>query len=137
MGKNMTGSFSRSKGFTLVEIMIVVAIIALLTAIAIPYLLRARITGNEASARGTLKTISTALETYALSNGTYPLDPAGLLGQVPPYLSKDYFSAPLSGYTYTPTLDLYTYTIVAAPLNSSYGNKTFTMATGGVLTESP
>lgn len=127
----------RPRGFSLVEIMIVVAIIALLTSIAIPYLMRARITGNEAAARATLKTISTALETYALSNGAYPLDPAALLGQVPPYLTKDYFSSTLSGYNYTPTLTLYTYSVVAAPQNSSYGNKTFTITTGGILTESP
>lgn len=48
------------KGFTLIELMIVIAIIAIIAAIAIPGLLRARISGNEGSAVGTLRTMSTS-----------------------------------------------------------------------------
>ncbi|HDN86584.1 MAG TPA: type II secretion system protein, partial [Candidatus Omnitrophica bacterium] len=67
------------KGFTLVEIMIVVAIIALLAAIAIPNLLRARITANESAAQANLRTISTALENYAAANnGSYATDESDL-----------------------------------------------------------
>jgi prepilin-type N-terminal cleavage/methylation domain-containing protein len=50
----------RSRGFTLIELMIVIAIIAIIAAIAIPNLMAARKHGNEASAIGALKTIVTA-----------------------------------------------------------------------------
>ncbi len=50
----------RRGGFTLIELMIVIAIIAIIAAIAIPNLLRSRMSANEASASGAMRTISTA-----------------------------------------------------------------------------
>ena len=55
------------KGFSLIELLIVVAIILIIAAIAIPNLLRSRIAANEASAVGSIRTINTAQVTYASS----------------------------------------------------------------------
>jgi type IV pilus assembly protein PilA len=59
----------KNKGFSLIELLIVVAIILIIAAIAIPNLLRSRIAANEASAVGSLRTLNTAQVTY---NTTYP-----------------------------------------------------------------
>jgi prepilin-type N-terminal cleavage/methylation domain-containing protein len=58
-----------SKGFSLIELLIVVAIILIIAAIAIPNLLRSRIAANQASAIGSIRVINTAEVTYSSSYG--------------------------------------------------------------------
>ena len=58
----------KAKGFSLIELLIVVAIILIIAAIAIPNLLRSRIAANEASAVGSIRTINTAEVTYSSSS---------------------------------------------------------------------
>jgi prepilin-type N-terminal cleavage/methylation domain-containing protein len=69
-----------SRGFSLIELLIVVAIILIIAAIAIPNLLRSRIAANQASAVGSLRTLNTAEITYATTYNTGYTATLGNLG---------------------------------------------------------
>jgi type IV pilus assembly protein PilA len=69
----------KQKGFSLIELLIVVAIILIIAAIAIPNLLRSRMAANEASAVGSVRTINTAEVTYSTTYGI-GFGPLGALG---------------------------------------------------------
>ncbi len=73
----------KQKGFSLIELLIVVAIILIIAAIAIPNLLRSRMAANEASAVGTIRTINTAAVTWSSEyNAGFPATLAALGGPV-------------------------------------------------------
>jgi type IV pilus assembly protein PilA len=72
---------NKQKGFSLIELLIVVAIILIIAAIAIPNLIRSKMAANEASAVATLRTINTAEVVYSSTyNNTAVFGTLGQLG---------------------------------------------------------
>ena len=129
-------------GFTLVEIMIVVAIISLLAAIAIPNLLRARHNANEAASIAALRTISTACESFrsAQTPTTYPASLAALGSATPPYIDGSLAAATgagtaKQGYFYTYALvNANQFTCTASPaVSGTTGTRVFFVDESGVI----
>ena len=89
------------RGFTLVEIMIVVAIIVIIAIIAIPGILRSRLNANEAAAITSLKTIAWAATTFRTSNSSYPSNLSDLSNAVPAYVDSVLGSGVKQGYNFT------------------------------------
>ena len=100
---------TQERGFTLIELLIVIGLLGVLLAIATPGLLRARQSGSEASAIGSLRTVSSAQYMYASSCASGYFAPSlSVLGTAPPtgpaFVSPDIGYADVvvkSGFTFT------------------------------------
>jgi type IV pilus assembly protein PilA len=132
-------------GFSLIELLIVVAIILIIAAIAIPNLLRSKMAANEASAVASMRTLNTSIVAYST---TYSADPPNLAALGPAttpsstaadlvdsLLGKD--PAVKSGYSIAYTAGsgtpVTTYSIVSTPVSSSTGQRKFFTDQSGVI----
>lgn len=104
-------------GFSLLELLIVVAIILIIATIAIPSLLVSRQAAHESAAVATLKTINTAQVTYSSTGGNFGTIPA-LIGD---RLLDESFTGPKSGYRYRISASGSDYTAEAVPVSSNSG----------------
>ena len=126
----MKNTLSRKRGFTLIELMIVIAIIGILAAILVPNYVKSRAQGLATACKSNLKNIGTALEMYAHdATGRFPTTSNGIRSLTPNYLKivptcpSVGGSAPyLSGYSSSQNPDAYT--MVCSGLNhaqATYG----------------
>ena len=122
------------KGFTLVEIMIVVAIIVLLAAIAIPNLLRARVNANQSAAAAALHTLSTSAQSYRGAKPSYPTVLASLTAETPPYIDNVLGSGSKQGYSFVLTGLTNSFTATASPdIFGTTGARYFFVDESGVI----
>lgn len=124
------------KGFSLVELLVVVIIIAIIAAIAIPNLLASRRAANEASAINSLRTIHSAQATYFATAGANSL--YGVLGDLSGanLIDTALASGAKSGYNITVTIGAANtglYCSDAVPSSSSNGTRTFAANNAGVI----
>jgi prepilin-type N-terminal cleavage/methylation domain-containing protein len=145
----------KQKGFSLIELLIVVAIILIIAAIAIPNLLRSRIAANEASAVGSVRTINTAEITYAATypdigftctasqlgppaSGTPTSTAAGLIDSVLAGGAKSGYNLALSNCTGGTNQPIVTFTVTATPVSDGQtGIRRFCSDQSGVIRYAP
>jgi type IV pilus assembly protein PilA len=141
---------TKQKGFSLIELLIVVAIILIIAAIAIPNLLRSRIAANAASAVGSVRSLNTAQVTYSTTYGIGYASLAQLGGAAPCVASPAtaclidpvLTAGTKSGYTVTTVANNGAGTILspflgfevnATPISASTGNRAFCSDQSGVI----
>lgn len=122
----------------LIVVIVIVALIPImvfLAVIGIPNFFRARLAANESAAETSLKTISSAIESYATAHqGRYPSNEDKLVYATPAYLSQTFNNKTLQGYNYSLKLDSNGYEILVSPSECGVtGTKIFIGETGAKI----
>ena len=134
----------KQKGFSLIELLIVVAIILIIAAIAIPNLIKSKMAANEASAVGSLRTITTAEIAYSSACPTIgfaatlaELNTSAVCQGGTNQIDATLASKTKSGYNFTdPTVvgtPATTFSVNADPVSASSGTRHFFVNESGVI----
>jgi prepilin-type N-terminal cleavage/methylation domain-containing protein len=143
----------KQQGFSLIELLVVVAIMLVIAAIAVPAVVSATQSGNENSAANTLKTVATAENGYHGLYSNFPLKAASLGGINAPGtgcpsiptstggcfiadgIAKQLDAGTMAGYTYAyiPPTDGQEWSMSATPSSSYSGRKAYFVSTDGTV----
>lgn len=124
------------KGFTIIELLIVIAVIAILIGIALPRFRGMQEEGNIAKAKGELRTLQTAVESYYIhNNNTYPTALSSLTTASPNIIGSSLPADPFNGannYGYAQSTNVRFYVIYSIGIG---GNGSATINDTGTVTE--
>ncbi|HEY3266291.1 MAG TPA: type II secretion system protein [Armatimonadota bacterium] len=106
-----------ARGFSLVELLIVCAVITILASIAAPNIIRTRISANEASAISSLRIIAKGMEGWRIRHPAgYPANFKDLASQIPPEIDPNLAQGERSGYVFSGGGDVNVWHVVAVPV---------------------